>query len=199
MSKLQPEEHVSDSDEMQPETTTFIPEDCASVCEDSRDYSLEDWGEDDSLSDAGSESNDSFDSQDCEEGDASICLRLMNAESRVQNMTKLSRQLEQQMSSALQERQAQNTMRLKYLYRNLAAAVLGRLTAKSAATRDRYNSLCLSYLRKLLQLQNRETVTKTTRTILSHLQRRINQRAPQLLQRGGKTTSGVFKWKGMAY
>ena len=194
--KMQHEEHVSDSENIS--TTTFVPEDSASVCEDSRDDSIDYEFEEDNLSDAGSESNDSLDALNGEESDAAFSSRVKDAESRFTNMVQLSIQLEQRVSRALKERQAANTMRLKLLYRNLAAAVLGRLTARSRATLDRYNNLCLSYLRKLLLLQNRETVTNTTRTILRHLQRRLRQEAPHFRHQEDLGFGKVSKWLGVS-
>lgn len=180
MGKIEPVlEHVSDSEDLMDETVAFDAEDSASFCDNS--YHSED--EFDGLSDSESQASED-----------DLHQRVKEAESQMKRLLNLTYQLEIRIAVAMRERKTMHQMRIKLLYRNLAAAVLGRLMASSRDEFAKYNDLCLAYLRRLLQLQEREAVTRTTKMILCHLQTRIRQQAPHLLGRNA-VEGGIAKRK----
>lgn len=98
---------------------------------------------------------------------------LSAVQQQVSNILALSMFFEKKLASAIDERNHLRSLRVKLLYRNLAAAVLGRLIARSDREFSEYNTACKAYVRRLLQLQDRETVTRAAQKILNYLQSKL--------------------------
>lgn len=101
---------------------------------------------------------------------------LDTVQQQVTNLLALSVFFERKVATAANERRKLRGLRVKMLYRNLAAAMLGRLIATSARDLAEYNTACRASVRRLLQLQDRGTVVRASQKILNHLQSRLRSR-----------------------
>ena len=162
----------SESGDNMGDTVPFVPDDACSVWED---YS----SDEDYMSDSESESSEALLSQ------------VDEARLEMVDIMRASKCVEHQLAVAVKERQALQLLRVKLLYRNFAAAILGKLTASNSSDDKTYGRLCLTYLQRLLELQRKDVVTQTSKKILSNMRTRLQKQAPHLLHR--VASGGIVK------
>eukprot|EP00192_Tetraselmis_astigmatica_P015399 CAMPEP_0117681296 /NCGR_PEP_ID=MMETSP0804-20121206/18880_1 /TAXON_ID=1074897 /ORGANISM="Tetraselmis astigmatica, Strain CCMP880" /LENGTH=182 /DNA_ID=CAMNT_0005490991 /DNA_START=336 /DNA_END=881 /DNA_ORIENTATION=- len=160
---------ASESGENMADTVPYAPDDACSVWEDYDDSSDEEYLSDDS---------------DCQSSEGSrLQVQVQEAQSEMAKLMRASRCLEQRLSVAVKERQSLQLIRVRLLYRNFAAALLGKLMATNDSDDCTYGRLCLTYLQRLLELQSKDVVTRISKKILTSMKTRLQLQAPHLLHR----------------
>jgi len=112
---------------------------------------------------------------------------LDTVQQQVSDLMAISVLFERRVASAASERRRLQGLRLKLLYRNMAAALLGRLISTSAREFANYNAACKTSVKRLLELQDRSTVVRAAQKILRHLQFKLAKHDL------GKNTSSAIK------